>query len=200
MSAPAPRQPVKRIAFFVFPRMTFLDLIGGYDALRRVAGMSIDPEVTHRMIGTEVQVEDDSGLVVRADGVYENLSGFDLLYVPGGFGTRTLMDDRRCVDYLKSWGTERPVASVCTGALLLGKAGHLTGLRATTHHDAFELLRPLCGEVVTDRRIVDEGRVVTAGGVASALDLGLYLVEKFWGEAARERIAAQMEYRGYSAA
>jgi len=53
---------------------------------------------------------------------------------------------------------------------------------------------------VTDRRIVDEGRVVTAGGVASALDLGLYLVEKFWGEAARERIAAQMEYRGYSAA
>lgn len=200
MSAPAPRQPVKRIAFFVFPRMTFLDLIGGYDALRRVAGMGIDPEVTHRMIGTEAQVEDDSGLVVRADGVYEDLSGFDLLYVPGGFGTRTLMDDRRCVDYLKGWGTERPVASVCTGALLLGKAGHLTGLRATTHHGAFDRLRPLCRAVVTDRRIVDEGRVVTAGGVAAALDLGLYLVEKFWGKAARERIAAQMEYRGYSAA
>lgn len=197
----APRaRPVKRIAFFIFPRMTFLDLIGGYDALRRVAGMSIDPEVTHRTIGTAAQVEDDSGLVVRANGVYEDLAPFDLLYVPGGFGTRTLMDDPRCIEYLRTWGRERPVASVCTGALLLGGAGHLEGLRATTHHRAFDLLRPFCREVVTDRRIVDEGRVVTAGGVASALDLGLYLVEKFWGPPARERIAAQMEYRAYSAA
>jgi cyclohexyl-isocyanide hydratase len=87
---------------------------------------------------------------------------------------------------------------VCTGALLLGRAGYLRDLRATTHHRAFDLLRPLCREVVTDRRIVDEGRVVTAGGVASSLDLGLYLVEKYWGSPAREKIAAQMEYRGYS--
>lgn len=200
MSEASRSRPVKRIAFFIFPRMTFLDLIGGYDALRRVAGMSIDPEVTHRTIGTAAQVEDDSGLVVRADGVYEDLAPFDLLYVPGGFGTRTLMDDPRCIEYLRTWGRERPVASVCTGALLLGRAGHLEGLRATTHHRAFDLLRPFCREVVTDRRIVDEGRVVTAGGVASALDLGLYLVEKFWGQPARERIAAQMEYRAYSAA
>ncbi len=191
--------PVKRIAFFIFPRMTFLDFIGGYDALRRIAGMSIDPEVTHRVIGTASQIEDDSGLVVRPDGVYEDLAPFDLLYVPGGFGTRTLMDDPRCIEYLRTWGGERPVASVCTGALLLGKAGYLEGLRATTHHSAFDLLRPLCREVVTASRIVDEGRVVTAGGVASALDLGLYLVEKFWGRPARERVADQMEYRAYSA-
>jgi transcriptional regulator GlxA family with amidase domain len=85
---------------------------------------------------------------------------------------------------------------VCTGALLIGKAGHLEGLRATTHHNAFDLLRPLCREVVTDRRIVDEGRVVTAAGVTSALDLGLHLVGKFWGDEARARIAAQIEYRG----
>jgi transcriptional regulator GlxA family with amidase domain len=63
-----------------------------------------------------------------------------------------------------------------------------------------ELLRPLCREVVTNRRVVDEGRVVTAGGVSSSLDLGLYLVEKYWGADARVRIANQMEYRGYSLA
>jgi transcriptional regulator GlxA family with amidase domain len=61
-----------------------------------------------------------------------------------------------------------------------------------------ELLRPLCREVVTNRRVVDEGRIVTAGGVSSALDLGLYLVEKFWGAEARAAIAKQMEDRGYS--
>src|SRR5256712_13962978 len=101
--------------------------------------------------------------------------------------------------YIKTWDSDRPLASVCTGTLLLGRAGTLRGKRATTHHRAFDLLRPLCREVVTDRRIVDEGQVVTAGGVASALDLGLYLVERFWGPAAREKIAAQMEDRAYSA-
>jgi len=189
----------KRIAFLVFPRLTFLDFVGAYDALRRIATMSIDPEVTHRIIGTEAEIADETGLVVKPDGVYEDLAPFDLLYVPGGLGTRALMDDARLLDYLKTWGPARPLASVCTGALLLGRAGYLRGRRATTHHRAYELLRPLCREVVTDRRVVDEGQVVTAGGVASSLDLGLYLVERFWGADARVRIAAQMEYRGYSA-
>lgn len=189
---------VKRIAFLVFPRLTFLDFVGAYDALRRVATMSIDPAVTHRIVGTEAEIVDETGLVMKPDAVYESLASFDLLYVPGGFGTRALVNDARLIDYLKTWGPERPLASVCTGALLLGQAGYLRDLRATTHHRAFDLLRPLCREVITDRRVVDEGRVVTAGGVASSLDLGLYLVEKFWGAPAREKIAAQMEYRAYS--
>ncbi len=191
---------IKRIAFLVFPRLTVLDLVGAYDALRRVAAMSIDPEVTHRVVGTEPEISDETGLTVKPDSVYEELSGFDLLYVPGGLGTRALVNDRRCIDYLKSWGPERPLAAVCTGALLIGRAGYLEGKRATTHHRAYDLLRPYCREVVTDRRIVDEGQVVTAGGVSSSLDLGLYLVEKFWGVAAREKISAQMEYRAYSPA
>jgi transcriptional regulator GlxA family with amidase domain len=189
---------IKRIAFFAFPRLTLLDLVGGYDALRRVAGMGIDPDVTHRIVGPTARIEDETGLAIQVDQVYGDLSEYDLLYVPGGVGTRVLMEDARCIEYLRSWGSQRPLASVCTGALLVGKAGHLQGRRATTHHRAFDLLRPLCREVVTDRRIVDEGQVVTAGGVASALDLGLYLVERFWGRPARERIATQMEYRAYS--
>lgn len=189
---------IKRIAFLVFPRLTVLDLVGAYDALRRVAAMGIDPEVTHRLIGTEAEIVDDTGLGLKPDSVYEDLTAFDLLYVPGGFGTRELVNDLRCIDYLRTWGPERPLASVCTGALLLGRAGYLEGKRATTHHQAYNLLTPYCRQVVRDQRIVDEGQVVTAGGVSSSLDLGLYLVEKFWGAAARGKIAAQMEYRGYS--
>ena len=188
----------KRIALLAFPRLTFLDLIGVYDALRRLEPMEIDRGVSVKLIGTEREIVDDSGLVIRPDSVYESLSGFDLLFLPGDFGTRPLMKDARFVDYLKTWGDTRPLASVCTGSLLLGAAGYLRGLRATTHHRALDDLRPLCREVVSDRRIVDEGRVVTAGGVASSLDLGLYLVEKWWGAPAREKIAAQMEYRAYT--
>jgi transcriptional regulator GlxA family with amidase domain len=190
---------IKRIAMLAFPHMTFLDLIGGYDSLRRIAPMGIDRDVSVRIIGTEREVVDDSGLVVKPDAVYEDLAPYDLLYVPGGFGTRTLVHDGKLLDYLKTWGDERPLASVCSGSLLLGAAGYLKDLRATTHHRALDLLRPLCREVVTDRRIVDEGRVVTAGGVSSSLDLGLYLVDKHWGAPARETIARQMEYRAYSA-
>jgi transcriptional regulator GlxA family with amidase domain len=193
-----PATRVRQIAMLAFPRLTFLDLIGGYDALRRVAPMGIDAGVRVRIIGTEREIVDDSGLVVKVDGVYEDLAPYDLLYVPGGFGTRALADDARFLAYLRTWGSERPLASVCTGSLLLGAAGYLKDVRATTHHRALDLLRPLCREVITDRRIVDEGRVVTAGGVASSLDLGLYLVERHWGVAARETIARQMEYRAYS--
>ena len=188
---------VKRIGFLAFPGMTLLDLVGGYDALRRVAPMGIDPAVTCRIVGTKQTIEDETGTTLVPDGVYEDLKRFDLLYVPGGQGTRRLMHDERFLEYLKSWPGNRPLASVCTGALLLGAAGHLKGKRATTHHLATDLLDPLCKDVVRDQRIVTEGQVVTAGGVASALDLGLYLVEWLWGEEARRRIAGVMEYRGY---
>ncbi len=190
---------IKRIAFLVFPRLTLLDLVGAYDALRRIATMGLDPEVTHRIIGTAREIVDETGLAITPDTVYEDLGGFDLLYVPGGVGARTLMSDEHLVAYLRTWPAEKPLASVCTGALLIGRAGHLQGKRATTHHRAFDLLRPYCREVVTDQRIVDEDPVVTGGGVASSLDLGLYLVEKFWGTVARETVARQMEYRAYSA-
>jgi transcriptional regulator GlxA family with amidase domain len=189
----------RRIALLAFPRLTFLDLIGVYDALRRVTPMGIAPGVSVTLIGTELHVVDDTGLIVQAHKVYDNLAGYDLLFLPGGVGTRTLMHDARFLQYLATWGETRPVASVCTGSLLLGAAGYLKGLRATTHHNALDVLKPLCREVVADRRIVDEGRVVTAGGVASSLDLGLYLVEKYWGAGARTTIAAQMEYTAYRA-
>lgn len=188
---------VKRIAFLAFPGITLLDLVGAYDALRRVALMGIDRSVTHRIIGTKAVLEDETGFAIHPDAVYEDLRSFDLLVVPGGLGTRRLMHDEHFIDYLKSYGRSRPVASVCTGSLLLGRAGYLKGKRATTHHGAFEDLAPFCREVVRDARVVDEGMVVTAGGVSSALDLGLYLVESYWGLEARERIAQVMEYTGY---
>lgn len=190
---------VKRIAFLAFPDLTLLDLVGAYDALRRVPLMGIDRGVSHRIVGTKAVVEDETGLVIHPDAVYEDLRSFDLLVVPGGSGTRRLMYDEHLLDYLRSFGRSRPVASVCTGSLLLGRAGYLKGKRATTHHGAFEELAPLCREVVRDHRIVDEGMVLTAGGVSSSLDLGLYLVESYWGAEARERIAEVMEYTGYRA-
>lgn len=187
---------MRRIALLAYPRLTFLDLFGVYDALRRVHEMGVDGDVQVRLIGTDELVTDDAlrGVAVAAHGVFEPLDDFDLLVVPGGPGSRQLIDDSRFLEYLRTWGMERPVASVCTGALLLGAAGLLEDVRATTHHRALDDLRPFCREVVEGQRVVDEGRVVTSAGVTASIDLGLHLVRKHWGDAAHDRIATQMEY------
>jgi cyclohexyl-isocyanide hydratase len=83
--------------------------------------------------------------------------------------------------------------SVCTGSLLLGAAGFLRGLTATTHPSALKELEPYCDQVVR-QRIVDQGAVVTAGGVSTSIDLGLHLVERLAGAEARARVARQMDY------
>jgi transcriptional regulator GlxA family with amidase domain len=185
----------RRIGFLLFDGVTLLDFVGAYDALRRVPAMDIDAQVELRVVGTTGRVADDDGLRIEPDGVLEPLSGFDLLYVPGGPGTRRLMHDDDFLEYLRGYPADRLVASVCTGALLLGAAGRLAGRRATTHHRALDLLRPLCGEVVEGERVVIDDPVTTAGGVSASLDLGLHLVARHWGADARARVAAQMEYR-----
>ncbi len=198
----APRSP-RRIAFLAYHRLTLLDLVGPYDALRRVAAMGIDASVRHAIIGVGPldgpMVSDETGIDFRVDGVYAPLDDYDLLVVPGGFGSRALMDDVPLLDYLRGWGRERPIASVCTGSLLLGAAGHLEGLAATTHLNSFDELRPFVREV-RDERVVDEGRVITAGGVCAGIDLGLHLCARFWGDEARRTIAKQMNYIGWAEA
>ncbi len=122
-----------------------------------------------------------------------------MVIVPGGYGSRTLVNDNAFITWLRTSEACRLKASVCTGSVLLGAAGFLKGKRATTHPSAFDELRPFCEEVV-DKRVVDEGDVITARGVTSSIDLGLYLCEKFAGREVRERIAKQMDYQGYGLA
>lgn len=181
------------IAFVLFDRMTALDLIGFYDAVSRLRSMGIRDDVTWRFCARTEMVSDDRGLGLRADHVDQPLDGFDLLFVPGGQGTRTLQHDRAFVDWLRSAAPAPWKISVCTGSLLLGAAGFLHGLRATTHPAALAELTPYCAEVL-GTRIVDEGQTITGGGVATSIDLGLHLVERLADHAARKRIARQMDY------
>jgi transcriptional regulator GlxA family with amidase domain len=182
-----------KAAFIVFDRMTSLDFIGFYDAVTRLKSMKILEDFEWRVCATTPQVTDDRGLSIRADAVAGTLADYDLLFVPGGFGTRALQHDRGFIDWLKTAGGAKLKVSVCTGALLLGAAGYLRGRRATTHPNAYAELEPYCGTVVRER-VVDDGDVITARGVSSSIDLGLHLVQRLAGPAARERIAAQMDY------
>ena len=186
-----------KTAFIVFDRMTTLDFIGFYDAITRLKTMKFIEDFEWKICarGTQpgAQVTDDRGLKITADTVGESLAGYDLLFIPGGFGTRPLQHDRAFVDWIGSAQTVPLKTSVCTGALLLGAAGFLQGRRATTHPSAYQELEPYCATVVP-QRIVDEGNIVTGGGVSTSIDLGLHLVERLAGAEARARIAKQMDY------
>jgi len=182
-----------RAAFILFDDLTALDLIGLYDPITRLRSMGFRPDFAWELCALAPEVHDDRGLCLRATSVGEPLAAFDLLVVPGGYGTRQLVSDASFLAWL---GTAAPVplkAAVCTGSLLLGAAGWLAGLPATTHPSALPELAAWCGDVRRDR-VVDAGAVLTGGGVTAALDVGLAVVERIAGRAVREQIARQMDY------
>jgi transcriptional regulator GlxA family with amidase domain len=185
-----------KAALIVFDRMTYLDFVGFYDPLTRLKSLNILPDFEWRICSNQKQVADDRrvpGMTMIAESVLEPLDRYDLLFVPGGMGTRELRHDRTFIDWLKTAAPAKPKISVCTGALLLGAAGFLRGKRATTHPNALKELEPYCDKVLTDR-IVDEGDVVTGSGVSTSIDLGLHIVERLAGPEARARAAQQMCY------
>ena len=180
-------------AFIIFNGMTSLDFIGFYDPVTRLKSMKIIEDFEWRICATTRHVVDDRGLRIETEAVDEPLGSYDMVFVPGGFGTRKLQNDRSFIGWLKGAESVPLKVSVCTGALLLGAAGFLQGRRATTHPTAYEQLEPYCREVVRER-VVDEGDIITARGVSSAIDMGLHLVQRLAGMDARDRIATQMDY------
>jgi transcriptional regulator GlxA family with amidase domain len=125
----------------------------------------------------------------------------DLLVVPGGFGTRSLLHDHDTLEWIRRTAlAARRVSSVCTGSLLLAKAGLLAGRRATTHWGALELLGSLDSSITVeqDLRVVDDG-VISAAGVASGIDMAFYVVERLFGRAVADETARYIEYRRQTA-
>jgi transcriptional regulator GlxA family with amidase domain len=182
-----------KAAFVIFDNMTSLDFIGFYDPITRLKTMRFLEDFEWKICARNPQVSDDRGLKIAADTVGESLAGYDLLFIPGGFGTRSLQHDRAFVDWIGTAQNVKLKTSVCTGALLLGAAGFLKGRRATTHPAAYQELASYCNTVVQER-IVDEGNIVTGGGVSTSIDLGLHIVQRLAGAEARARIAKQMDY------
>ncbi|MFQ5896339.1 MAG: DJ-1/PfpI family protein [Nitrospinota bacterium] len=182
-----------KIAFIIFDGMTSLDFVGFYDPITRLKTMGFLPDLEWEVCGRTAEVRDTSGLLLKPDRVSGSLRGFDMTFLPGGSGTRTLKDDAPFIEWIRTARPCRYKVSVCSGALLLGAAGFLEGKTATTHPGAYDLLQTYTPKVSRER-IVDEGEVITGGGVSSSIDLGLYLCEKFAGAEARKKIQKQMDY------
>jgi len=183
-----------KFAVVGFARMTLLDLVGVLDPLGRVVTMDVDREASVEVVSATDEPWSGSGAEFSAKRVRPPLKDFDVLVVAGGPETRALENDPKVVEWLRGFPENRMATSVCTGALLLGAAGRLRGKRATTHHASLDLLAKHGATAVPRTRVVRDGQLMTAGGVTSAMDLGLAIVEWLYGDEARARIAARMEY------
>lgn len=120
----------------------------------------------------------------------------DLLVVPGGFGTRALLDDEKTLAWIGTVAANaNQTTSVCTGSLLLAKAGLLIGRRETTHWGALDLLASLDADIIVDRksRYVDDG-VITSAGVSAGIDMAFYVVERHCGREIADETAHYIDY------
>ncbi len=188
-----------KIAYILFDNLTLLDLIGVYDPMCRLRSMGLLPELSWDLCALHEPIIDSHRFSLNPTRIEPDLGGYDMLFVPGGIGTRSLQHNRYFLDWLRSGAGIPLKVSVCTGSLLLGAAGFLRESRATTHFAEYEKLKSYAAEVLTDR-IVDDGPVITAGAVASSLDLGLYLCRKLAGEQAAVQVSRRMAYGNFGKA
>ena len=189
----------KKVAIFIFDDAEVLDFAGPFEVFSVTSELNnYEPFEVYTVAEKSGTISARNGLSVNPDFTISDCSQPDILIIPGGIGTRILMNHRSVIDWIKSCAeTAELVLSVCTGSLLLAKAGLLEGLEATTHYQAFDLLIEIAPNttVVKDRRFVDNGKIITSGGISAGIDMSLYVIGRLLGKEKAEQTAEQMEYK-----
>ena len=186
-----------KIGFVIFDGMTTLDFAGVYDAVTRLKTMGFTSDLEYDVCSNKDSVTSFEGLKLTPDKVLNNLSSYDYVIVPGGNGIAQLIKDETFIGWLKTMSDKTIKVSVCGGSILLGVAGFLRGKRATTHPTLMKFLEKFTDKISTDR-VVDDGDVITARGVTSSIDLGLYFCQKIAGSEVCKKIQEQMDYTTYN--
>ncbi|HLO47253.1 MAG TPA: DJ-1/PfpI family protein [Kamptonema sp.] len=189
----------KKVAILLFNDAEVLDFAGPFEVFSVTSELNnYVPFQVYTVAEKSGAIQARNGLSVNPDYTISDCPPPDILIVPGGIGTRILMNHSPVIDWIESCSQNAElVLSVCTGSLLLAKAGLLEGLTATTHHKAFDLLREIAPNttVVENQRFVDNGKIVTSGGISAGIDMSLYVVGRLLGREQAEKTAEHMEYR-----
>jgi transcriptional regulator GlxA family with amidase domain len=179
-----------QVAYVLYERFTALDIIGPYEVLNSVPG--VESVFIAERTGP---VRNESGtLALVADRTLEEVPAPDIFVVPGGIGTRALLEHEPLLAWLRNaHETTTWTTSVCTGSLLLAAAGLLDGAPATTHWLARDTLASLGARPVPER-VVEHGRIITAAGVSAGIDMALRLVQLIYGDELAQEVQLAIEY------
>jgi len=179
-----------QIAFVLYPQFTGLDIIGPFQTLADLPGVE-----AVFVAETKGPVVDHTGrLSIVATASFDEVTAPDVIVVPGGFGDREATPDHPVARWIRAvHPTTTFTTSVCTGSIFLAHAGVLDGLDATTHWAAYGRLRAL-GATPTEERVVERGKVITAAGVSSGIDMALVLLDRMNGPELAQMIQLAIEY------
>lgn len=182
------------IGILLFPQVEELDFVGPFEVLHYIN--KIEPASTKVLLIAETAepVEAYNGMKVIPDVTMANCPQLDILVVPGGKGRYAAMKNIVIQEFIQQQAQKaKYIASVCTGAFLLAEAGLLKNKKATTYHTAFAELAAYSVEVLP-QKVVHEDNIVTAAGVSSGIELGLYLLKEEFGVAVAQEVADKIEY------
>ena len=178
-----------QIAILLFDDITALDAVGPYEVLSRIPGATVS-----WVTSSPGPKKAKGGLSLVADHRLDEMINPQIVLVPGGSGVDAVMKDPAVIQWLRAvHQTSIFTTAVCTGTLILGAAGLLRGLRATTHWNYRERLVEFGAEAVSER-VVREGKIVTAAGVSAGIDMALRLVQWLAGDKAAQAIQLGIEY------
>ena len=193
----------KRLGIYVFDGAEVVDFTAPFGVF--AVAQRMDPELDVFLVGdTAKPVQATAGLQVTPRYGLDDHPDMDAFLIPGGIGTRREMHNARLLGFVRAVPEKTCLVSVCTGSWIYGKAGILDGLKATSRKngdpsekiipiDRLARIAPKCS--IDRHRIVDQGRVITAGGISSGLETGLYLLLRFGhDETFVESVARIMEY------
>jgi putative intracellular protease/amidase len=179
-----------QIVIPLYDRFTALDAVGPYEVLSRVPGAT----VTFAGVEQREYTTDTGMLTLRADAALADIPSPEVMVVPGGPGSTDAARDEALLDWVrKAHETTEWTTSVCTGSEVLGAAGILDGLAATTYWADMEMLEQY-GATPTQERVVEQGKIVTAAGVSSGIDMALTLVARMTHEEVAKAVQLGIEY------
>lgn len=198
-----PQIPGFRLGIYVFKDAEIVDFAAPYGVFS--VARRFDPELDAFLIADSLRpVQTQAGFTVLPNYSFEDTPAMDAFLIPGGFGTRQELYNRRLHEYVRSLADSTLLTSVCTGSWIYGKMGLLDGLPATNRKEPDRVESSPAGMVPIDRlariapaarisraRVVDAGRIITAGGITAGMEMGFHLLrragysEEFVGEVAR---------------
>lgn len=189
---------MNNVGLFLFDDVELLGFAGPYEVF------SVTSELSDYSLFRVFSVSEDgetirtgNGLKVVPDFAFDNHPEIDILIIPGGVGTKKEMDKSAIVEWVR-WNHDRAkmTVSVCSGARILARMGLLDGLEITTHHEVFDEVRRIAPSVRLNptARFIDNGRILTAGGISAGIDASLHIIRKLHGEEIADRTARYMEY------
>jgi transcriptional regulator GlxA family with amidase domain len=192
------RIKTRMVSIVIFDGVEVLDFCGPFEVFAVTGERQNEAPFQVVTVAEEMEpIMARGGLSINPSHTFDSCLHPEIVLVPGGMGTRREMNNQKMLGWLKDRAADAElVLSVCSGSLLLAKAGLLDGLSATTHHGAFEELRGVSSrfEIDNSKRFIDNGRVIVSAGISAGIDMSLYVVARLLGKEQALETATYMEY------